>query len=499
MKFFTSLLSVSLLLLIGRFSGFVREWLIARFGGAGQDTDIAIVLISLPDLMVSLLLGGGFAAAVVPALQKRTPDEASRLFLQITGLCAIVFCGIALLVASVPTLVLNLLSPGLPDSAIRAAIPLFLVTTLAIPLSAISGVNQAKLVSHERFWSSQAGTFIFNLSIIAAILIAGGYAFLPAIAVGIFAGASFRVLAQIPDLRRTWTPATRTRVPVEPGLFSSLVVTTFFAGTMALLLVIGRAFASGDGPGGLSLFSYAYRITELPIALVYAPLATVFLPRISAAYRDAMRGQVSREIALVLRFSLLLGTAMIVPVVFFARDFIMLIFSATPLTSPQIDTLTAVLIIAIAFLPLRGLVVLSLPILSATENTRRLVPIAAAAIVTIFAVCAVAAPAWGVAGAMLGYGVAHLVAAGLVVLVLYRQIGGDILSSALQAALRCGAVPLAVATVICWGGAHWTDGGGAALATSALAFAVFSALLVVADPDARALARRILGRKRTEA
>ena len=39
MRFVASFLSVSLLLLIGRLSGFVREWLIARFGGAGSEVD----------------------------------------------------------------------------------------------------------------------------------------------------------------------------------------------------------------------------------------------------------------------------------------------------------------------------------------------------------------------------------------------------------------------------------------------------------------------------
>lgn len=494
MKFVASFLSVSLLLLIGRLSGFVREWLIARFGGAGDSTDIAIVLISLPDLMVTLLIGGGFAAAIVPTFQKLPRPEASRMFLQIMTLCGAVFCLVALIVAVMPGVIIHLLSPGLPDAAVRAAIPLFLVATLAIPLTALSGVNQAKLVSREKFWLSQAGTFIFNSAIIAAILIAGQYAFLPAIATGIVAGALIRVLLQLIGIRRIWTPAAAGRVPVDPALFRSLALTTLFAASVALMPVIGRAFASSSATGGLSLFSYAFRISELPIALVFAALATVFLPRISTAYRQGTRDAAAQEIALVLRFSLLLGAAMTIPVIFFARDFIALIFSTTPLTGPQMETLQQTLIVSFLFMPFRGIIVLSLPILSATDNTRRLLPIAATGLGTIFLASWIATGALGVVGAMLGYGLAHLAAAALVLGVLHRKIGRAILPNVFSGLGRCYLLPMLAAAALCWMGARWTDGGLAALAVSAVAFGAFSALLIAGDGDARILFRRIAGR-----
>lgn len=491
MKFVASFLSVSLLLLLGRLSGFVREWLIARFGGAGDSTDIAIVLISLPDLMVTLLIGGGFAAAIVPTFQKLPRTEASAMFLQIMALCSAIFCLVALAVAVMPGFVIHLLSPGLPDAAVRAAIPLFLVATLAIPLTAISGVNQAKLVSCEKFWLSQTGTFIFNSSIITAILIAGRYAFLPAITTGIVAGALIRVLLQLIGIWRIWTPAAAGRARLDPAFYRSLAITTLFAASVALMPVIGRAFASSSATGGLSLFSYAFRISELPIALVFAALATVFLPRISTAYRQGTRDAASHEIALVLRFSLLLGAAMTIPVIFFARDFIALIFSTTPLTGPQLETLQQTLIVSFLFMPFRGIIVLSLPILSATDNARQLLPIALVGLTTIFLASWIATGALGVGGAMLGYGLAHLVAAALVLVVLHRKIGATILANVFSGLLRCYLLPLLAAAALCWMGARWTDGGLVALAISVMAFSVFFGLLIAGDEDARTLFRRI--------
>ena len=86
MKYFVSFLSVSSLLLLGRLSGFLREWLMAFIGGADQTTDIAIVLITLPDLMVTLLIGGGFTAAIVPVLKASKPRRSYENVFTDTGI-----------------------------------------------------------------------------------------------------------------------------------------------------------------------------------------------------------------------------------------------------------------------------------------------------------------------------------------------------------------------------------------------------------------------------
>lgn len=207
MRLFVSFLIVSLLLLAGRLSGFAREWLIALYGGASEVTDISILLVSLPDLMVTIVIGGGFSAAIVPALRKLPAADASRFFLQLVGICVGAFSLVALAIALFPAFLVHVLAPGLSESATRTALPLLQIVVLAIPLAALNGVNQAKLVSRERFWSSQAGTLVFNLAIIFAILSAGQRDFLDAVVVGIIIGALVRVSLQLHDIRRIWVPA----------------------------------------------------------------------------------------------------------------------------------------------------------------------------------------------------------------------------------------------------------------------------------------------------
>lgn len=444
--------------------------------------------------MVTIVIGGGFSAAVVPALRKLPPSDASRFFLQLVGICVGAFALVALAIAVFPAFLVHVLAPGLSESATRTALPLLQIVVLAIPLAALSGVNQAKLVSRERFWSSQAGTLLFNLAIIFTILSVGERAFLGAVVVGILIGALVRVSLQLHDIQRIWVPAAPRRMRVPPEVLRDVATTTIFAGSIALLLVIGRAFASTGADGGLSLFSYAARVIELPIGLIFAALATVFLPRLSALYQDGSLAEVQQTIALVLRLSVLFGIMMTVIILFFAREFVDLIFSSTRLTESQLVVLTKTLVIGFIFMPLRGILVLSLPILSATEKTANLLWIAGMSLVAMFVASPFAVDAYGVTGAMLGYGLAHLIGTVLFLVVLHRTLGNRILLEVLSGLNRWYAGSLLALIMVCWAGARWTDDGLSALAISAVAVGMSCAVLILGDQDARALFQRIVGK-----
>ncbi len=489
-----SLLTVSLLLLLGRLSGFFREWLIAVYGGATRETDIAIVLISLPDLMVNLLMGGGFAAAIVPMLKRKAVDEANRLFLKLVFLIAIIFSAITLMIIAMPGVVMLMLIPGSSTDDLMAATPYFVVTALAVPLTALNGVLQAKLISAERFLISQAGTLIFNATIIASILIVVDYGIAFSITAGVLAGAIIRVIAQVVQLARIWSPPASKQIVFERGFFYSLLFTTLFSATLALIPVIGRAYASWVESGALSLFNYSFRISELPVALFFASLTIVLLPRVSAAFQNRNYKKISEEIALALRFSLLLGFSITIPVCFFSVELIHLLFSRTQVNSTQLEQLALLLSIAIVFMPFRGCLILSLSMLSATDNARTLIPIAVSAFVTLVATCTFLVPHFGTAGAILGYGMAHLIGFFAFMVTLHRNVDNTIIRLVLVRFLRFGTVPLSFMLVMCWGGSHFALEGALVLVFCTVAFAVFFAVLVWVDADARAIIMKIFAR-----
>lgn len=444
--------------------------------------------------MVSLFLGGGFAAAVVPILKDLPASKASQLFLKLSIIVILTFSGAAIILALVPGALLGLLMPGLSLEMQATATPFFVITALALPLTALNGVFQAKLMASERFLVSQAGTFIFNTTIITCVLIAGQRDLITSVTLGVLAGAAIRLIAQGFQIRTIWVPASKGYLPVAHKLFSSLAITTLFSATLALIPIIGRSYAFWVEPGGLSLFSYGYRISELPIVLLFASIAIVFLPRIANAFKNADHVSVVGEIAVVLKLALIVAVAMAIPVLFFAEEFVGFLFSSTQLTSAQIAQLKILLLIAIAFMPFRGCLLLALPILSATGNAKRLIVIAALALLTQLVMSTMATQYLGLSGAMLGYGCAHLVGMVFFLRALHSDISATIVKTVLRGLLYSGGLPLGSIAVLCWVGQRFVTGGLGALTYSAFAFVAFVVMLARLDANARLIATSIAAR-----
>ena len=144
---------LSFALLLGRFSGLFREWLLSFKLGLSQDTDWAILLFSFPDLITNLLLAGGFSAAFIPCLKQLPFQESQDFFLKILfwiGLFGIGICGIFILF---PKIWLLLFAPGFITIANEIELPL-LVTFLSLPLAMMSCVLNSYLNANNKFFAT---------------------------------------------------------------------------------------------------------------------------------------------------------------------------------------------------------------------------------------------------------------------------------------------------------------------------------------------------------
>ncbi|ABI46215.1 lipid II flippase MurJ [Synechococcus sp. CC9311] len=368
MSVLSSFYLVSILLLLGRVSGFFRDWLIAYVAGAGINSDLAVVLITLPDLVVNLVVGGGISASLVPKYQSIGESQSSALYLSLLKSFFIGFSIIACIISVLSPSLISFLAP----SAFRMGVDnvylyLFALSTLAIPLTALSGLNQSLLVSKRQFLFSQPGNLIFNLSIIACVFIGLRAQFLPSVVTGILLGSLIRLGWQYIGIIRQWTLPSKNKVRKGVSIGKSLFATTVFAGIFSFLPVIGRSYSSSLYPGALSLFNYAFRLTEIPIALVFASLSTVYLPRLSREYNEDITS-CRKSIEDLVRFSLLISLFLCLPILLLSDQILSTVFAGGALETYQVQIVSSLIIVFIFTIPFRGLTVLSLPLLSTTKK-----------------------------------------------------------------------------------------------------------------------------------
>ena len=166
-----STIVVASFILIGRFAGFIREWLLSSISGANAETDVAVVLFTFPDLIVSLLLGGGLSTTLIPYLGALERQKKEKFVSQLSIYVGLIFLILALLISIKLDILWNLLAPGIGQEVKRGANNYFLIILFCLPLTSITGVLTAYLNSKSKFKIAASGNVLFNIGIIIGLLI----------------------------------------------------------------------------------------------------------------------------------------------------------------------------------------------------------------------------------------------------------------------------------------------------------------------------------------
>lgn len=490
--------TIALLVLLGRFSGFAREWLLSVRAGATEAADIAVVLLTLPDLLVNLLLGGALTAALVPSLRRLPLAQASAMMLQVLAVVIPVFVIIALVLTVFGTPVLSLLAPGLPANYLSKHMISVSLTAAAIPLTALSGVVVAALNARDRFTSGAVGTLIFNLAILMALGLSSDQNIALPVSLGVLAGAVLRVAIQMADLRRDFAHPSFQHWHVDFDFLGRFLGAFSFVTIIVLLAPVARAFASYGEPGGLALFNYAYKLVELPLGVGIGALVTVLLSKLSSsmATEEGARGnavvvQLAFGIRCTIQFSLAVG----IPAAFFSGGLVDVVFFGASFSPEQRMVLAQTAAVGFLSLPFQAVLPVYGAAFAASLSTRSLVAVALPMPLLLWLGAEYASERWGVVGVMSAYALTFVVAAVALTVLAVRRFGGSLLSGVFSKAITSFVLPIGVTTALALLGRQWADGRWQQLACMSLVFVLSVATIVLADEQTRRrLLRRIPGR-----
>lgn len=294
---------------LGRVLGLVRDVVLARSFGLSPEADAAVVLLTLPDVLVSLLVAGGLSAALIPAYH-RLKDREGALFLQ----ASLALGGGAVVVAGVLALfgapLLDLLAPALSGPARALAEDLLPVSLALLPLSVLAGVSASFLNSRDRFATTQLNTAVFNGVIVAALLMAGqAQQALLWLVVAMVAGGLARWGMNLAAIGRL-PPAGNWLTPwhVDRDLLGHFLRAAVAGGLLYLFPVAVRAVASARaGEGALASVAYAMKLADFALGISVTVLGLVLFPRLSRAVTAGDKGQVAHFLGLGVKAALLFG------------------------------------------------------------------------------------------------------------------------------------------------------------------------------------------------
>ncbi|MFM9129543.1 MAG: lipid II flippase MurJ, partial [Candidatus Limnocylindrus sp.] len=246
--------------------------------------------------MFALVAAGSIATVLVPQLssllehgeQRRAQRLLGSVFVAMLSLLAF----FSLVVVFGANTLSGLLVGGLPSAQQREVADLSVILLVATIALALSALCNSAAAARSRFGVTAITGLVYSAGTIAGALIggreAGGYG--PAI--GTAAGAIVVLLIAATVLVRSNMRPARPdfRDPLLREALRALVPRIGSVVLVQLLLAYLIALAGSTGPGAITIWSYAFTLLQVPLALITSSIGIAILPKVAA---QAARGNLA--------------------------------------------------------------------------------------------------------------------------------------------------------------------------------------------------------------
>ena len=306
--------TVSILTLLSRVLGFVRDLLVAKLLGASLFADAFFVAFRIPNLLRSFVAEGALTSAFVPVFSSilaRDQDEAFLSFRRVLGFLIFLTTPLTLLGIFFSPEIVDFLAPGFSQDQEKWHLCTSL-TRIMMPyiacVSVIAMINSALNALHI-FGASAWAQVTMNLVLIVGALLAittdpNTSTFI--LSYSVLLGGIIQIVVQVPTCLRTGlslVPSFSILSRDVAEIVSLMVPATLGASVYQLTIFIATLLASMLPSGSVSWLFYADRVAQFPIGIFSVALASVLLPALSTASARADTDAFQQRLGDSLRFT----------------------------------------------------------------------------------------------------------------------------------------------------------------------------------------------------
>jgi putative peptidoglycan lipid II flippase len=284
-----------------RVTGLIRQRVFAHYFGLGPEADAFYAALRIPNFLQNLFGEGALSASFIPVyaglLARGERQAADRVAGAVAALLALVVSILVLVGVLATPVFIDVIAPGFHGVTRTLTIDIVRVLFPGTGLLVLSAWCLGVLNSHHRFLLSYASGVMWNVAMIATLLMFGGRASLPTLAVylawGSVAGSALQFGVQVPFVLRL---APELRVVLDTASADvRMVVRNFLPafvsrGVVQLSGYIDTLLATWLPGGAVSALSNATTLTLLPVSLFGMAVSAAELPSMSgvaSADRDA--------------------------------------------------------------------------------------------------------------------------------------------------------------------------------------------------------------------
>ncbi len=284
-------------ILASRIAGLVRQSALSHYLGLGHAADAWNVAFSAPNFLQTMFGEGVLSASFIPVysrlLARGEREEAERVAGATLTLLAIVTSVLVLLGILAAPLLVDVLAPGYAEDKQALIVRLVRIFFPGAALLALSAWALGVLNSHRRFFLSYAAPVMWNLTIIAALVLFGGRESQSSLTVyaawASVAGSALQLLVQLPavlTLLRGLRLSLGASNPHVATVRRNFAPVFFSRGVVQISAWIDRIIGSFLGVGAVAALGNAQTLYTLPVSLFGMAVSASELPEMSRAAAD---------------------------------------------------------------------------------------------------------------------------------------------------------------------------------------------------------------------
>jgi putative peptidoglycan lipid II flippase len=283
---------------LSRIMGLVRSHYFSRFLGTSESADAFSAAIRIPNFLQNLFGEGVLSASFIPVyarlLAESDEEEAGRVAGAVFSLLALIATVLVAAGVFAAPYLIDLLTPGFTGDKRELTVKLVQVMFPGVGLLVISAWCLGILNSHRRFFLSYASPVVWNLAMIAALLVFGGKVdeanLAMLVAVASVVGAALQLAVQLPllfRLEKKLRVSLGLHVASVRAVITNFIPVFFGRGVVQVSAYVDQWLASWVISGAVAVLGYAQTVSMLPISLFGMAIAASELPAMSSAVGES--------------------------------------------------------------------------------------------------------------------------------------------------------------------------------------------------------------------
>lgn len=278
---------ITVLLVVSKFTGFLREFIVAIQLGATAESDIFKTASSMPQVFFSAV-AAALVTTFIPIFSniKNDKEKANRFFNNVLNIITILCIILAIIAIFVSPQLVKLFAKGYQGQKFISTVRLTEVLMPSIIFLGISGLYTGYLQSYGKFIQPALTGIVANLVIIVGLIIFYKYYGLMAAIISVFLGAVAQALTQRPFMGKDYKykfiidfkdeNVKKMLMLAIPILISSAV--------SQINIMVSRSFSSTLGDGAVSIIDYASKFSTIINQVFIVSITTVLYPKLTEKF-----------------------------------------------------------------------------------------------------------------------------------------------------------------------------------------------------------------------